>query len=775
VAEEKRLADARAKREAEEQKLADAEAKRKAAEADLQAAKAGADRAAKDRDAAAKDRDAALVAKEQAAKDAQRADDEARAAKDQAVRDREVAARDKDDAAKAKDAAAREKDAAAREKDAAAREKDAIAKEKDAVAREKDAVAKEKAENDNRRQETGTRQPAIIKKEKREPEPEVASEKVKVKDVDFQDRDDAARVLLVLSGAAKPKVIVSSGKQAILEVRGAELPTKLARALDTSDFGGPVVAVSSYQDPRDASKVRVVVDLSQPVSSQLVKTAANTWAWDFEKPVAMRKVKRAKTVTVAKSTSYDAPVMGGYGAATTPVVSQTVAQNRPRPRVIYRAQKIDLDFKDADIHNVLRLLAKLIDVNIVVPDEIKGTVSVRLSRVPADQALEVILASKGLWYRREGNVIRIALRKDLDAEDEEKAARAAAAVRAENPEPVVFTLNYTTADAAAKEIEHLRSGKGSIDVDTRTNSLIINDLKENRRRMLDLLTQLDTQTPEIQIEARIVEARSTWLREIGVQWGPGISIGGASGNPTGLIFPSSINLNGGSVDQQTQANGITGPSTQGIVGPPDFGVNLPAPAASGRGGAVSMLFGSVGGNFNIEMRLSAAEDLGTVRIVSAPKITTLNNIQADISQGVSIPISVVSAQGVQTQFVQANLELKVTPHVSQRDCSIQMSLEITKNEPDFVNVGARGDPTILTKKALTTMLVADAETTVIGGIYTRNTGYSTNRVPWLGELPFVGYFFRHRRQNDDRTELLIFVTPKITNKASLRCEANIPH
>ena len=154
-----------------------------------------------------------------------------------------------------------------------------------------------------------------------------------------------------------------------------------------------------------------------------------------------------------------------------------------------------------------------------------------------------------------------------------------------------------------------------------------------------------------------------------------------------------------------------------------------------------------------------------MRIISAPKITVLNNKAAKISQGVSIPISVVSAAGTQTQFVQADLALEVTPYVSQRDCAIAMNLDVTKNEPDFVNVGARGDPTILRKEAKTHDARQDGETSVLGGIYTRNSGLAYKKVPFFGDLPVLGWFFKNRRENDDRTEILVFITPKITNKA----------
>jgi type IV pilus assembly protein PilQ len=566
-----------------------------------------------------------------------------------------------------------------------------------------------------------------------------------------------------LSGPAEPQILAASGRQAILTIPGATIPAALERSLDTSEFDGPVTAISSYRDPRDPTQVRVVVDLSHPAQATL-KRAGNTLYLDFQKPpaVAQRKSNKptrtgpAQAATTA--TTYQPPVVGGYGAASTPVTAQTVAQKKK----VFRGKRIDLDFKDADLHNLLRLLAQVGDVNIVIPDDIKATVTVRLTDVPWDQAMEVILQSKGLWYRREGRLIRIAPRKELDAEDEEERARRRALIQEEAPEPVIFTLNYSVAEDVSKQAGTLLSPKGKIEVDKRTNSLIISDVKANRERIIDLLTQLDTQTPQIQIEARIVEARSTWTHDVGVQWGLGATSGAQTGNPTGLVFPSSIGVFGGAMDQATP--------TDGTVGDPNFGVNLPAAVGTGQGGAVGVTFGSVGGNFNLSLRLSAAEDSGSVRIISAPKITVLNNSQAEISQGVAIPISVVSAQGTQTQFVNADLSLKVTPHVSQRDCSIQMEIEVAKNEPDFVNTGARGDPTILKKEAKTTMLIADGETTVIGGIYTRNSGKSISKVPLLGDIPILGFFFKRTQQNDERTEVLIFLTPKITNKASLRCE-----
>jgi type IV pilus assembly protein PilQ len=306
------------------------------------------------------------------------------------------------------------------------------------------------------------------------------------------------------------------------------------------------------------------------------------------------------------------------------------------------------------------------------------------------------------------------------------------------------------------------SPKGKIQVDDRGNRLIIDDVSGNREQITRLALALDQQTPQISIEARIVEARSTFTREIGVQWGGRAVAGANGGNATGLIFPSSISLIGGNEDTNTNRTGVATPS--------DFAVNLPAATGSGEGGAVGLSLGSVSGNFAINLRLSALEDAGTVRIISAPKITVLNNKQASIKQGVSIPIQVISAAGTNTQLIQADLELTVTPKVSLRDCAIEMKLVVKKNEPDFVNVGARGDPTFLRKEAETTMLVNDGDTSVLGGIYTRNTGLAYKKVPLLADIPVLGWLFKNRRENDDRTEILVFITPKITNRANLACK-----
>ncbi|MBL9014402.1 MAG: type IV pilus secretin PilQ [Myxococcales bacterium] len=578
-----------------------------------------------------------------------------------------------------------------------------------------------------------------------------------VKDIAFKGDEGSGQVTIAMAGDGEVKLGEVTSSHVELVIDGAELAQKLERKLDVTRFGSPVRAVSSFRDRQKPNRVRLIAELASPMTPSIQRDGT-TVTWKLAADQVARKPMRTQSVPP--------PVVGGFGAASTPIAQQSVAQLPPqgaRNRKVYRGATVDFDFKDAPLHDLLRTIADTGKVNIVIPDGISAKVTVRLKRVPWDQALEVILASHGLWYRRDGNLFRIDSRKVLDAEDEAEAARREAMIKSEAPRSELVPLNYASASELRGKLEPMLSPKGRIEVDERTNALIVVDVAGNRAEIQRLALSLDTQTPQISIEARIVEARSTFLRQLGIQWGGNASMSAAGGNSTGLVFPSSIGLAGGAEDNNTNRRGVT-------ATPSDFAINLPAAVGTGEGGAIGLSLGSVAGNFNLNLRLSALEDTGTVRIISAPKITVLNNKEAKISQGVSIPISVVSAAGTQTQFVQADLALTVTPYVSQKDCAIAMSLQVTKNEPDFVNVGARGDPTILRKEAKTQMLVADGETSVLGGIYTRNTGLAYKKVPFFGDLPVLGWFFKNRRENDDRTEILVFITPKITNKALLRCQ-----
>jgi type IV pilus assembly protein PilQ len=291
--------------------------------------------------------------------------------------------------------------------------------------------------------------------------------------------------------------------------------------------------------------------------------------------------------------------------------------------------------------------------------------------------------------------------------------------------------------------------------------LIVRDIAGNVSRIEELVRLLDTQTPEVLIEARIVEATSNYVRQVGIQWGGDTTFSEATGNPTGLAFPSRVTAAGGATDGSTPTAGLS-PFTNSVSNP-NFAVNLPAAVGTGSGGALGIALGSIDNNFNLNLRLSAAETSGLVRIVSSPRILTLNNKEARINQGTLIPFSQVSAQGVQTTFQEAKLQLLVKPHVTA-DGSVAMHMKVNRDEPNFNQTAANGAPTILKREAETDLLVMDGHTAVIGGIYTRNTGRSVAQVPFFGDIPILGVLFQSRTANDTRNELVVFITPRIVNR-----------
>ena len=311
-------------------------------------------------------------------------------------------------------------------------------------------------------------------------------------------------------------------------------------------------------------------------------------------------------------------------------------------------------------------------------------------------------------------------------------------------------------------MQELLTERGHVSVDERTNVLIVRDVANQLNDVEELVRTLDTQTPQVLIEARIVEATSQYTRDVGIQWGGDVTASSANGNPTGLAFPSNVGVTGGNYDQQSPTAGLS--PFQRVVANPNYAVNLPAITGTGQGGAIGLTLGSVGGGVNLNVRLSAAEANGVVRIISSPRILTLDNHEAHIAQGTLIPFSQVSAQGVNTAFQEAKLELRVRPHVTS-DGSVSMHVEITRDEPDFTRTSTRGDPTILKREAETDLLIPDGNTAVIGGIYTRNTGRNVDQVPFFGDIPVLGVLFQRRRVRDERNELLIFLTPRIVNRA----------
>ena len=380
-------------------------------------------------------------------------------------------------------------------------------------------------------------------------------------------------------------------------------------------------------------------------------------------------------------------------------------------------------------------------MNIVTSDDVTGSVTIRMRNVPWDQALEVVLQAKGLGMVRRGNLIRVAPLETLEKEREAAIARRKQQVELAPLETRLIPVSYATATDLEPRVTELLSSRGSASVDERTNVLIVRDLVENLDDVEELVRTLDTQTPQVLVEARIVEATSQYSRDVGIQWGGDVTMSTATGNPTGLIFPSQLGFVGGNYDAQSPTQGLS-PFAPSVTSP-NYAVNLPATTGTGAGGALGITLGSLGGNVHLAVRLRRAE--------------------AHIAQGTLIPYSQVSAQGVQTAFQEAKLELRVRPHVTS-DGSVAMHVRVTRDEPDFTRTSTRGDPTILKREAETDQLVEDGHPAVIGGIYTRTTGRNVDQVPFFGDIPILGVLFQRRRVRDERNELLIFLTPRIVNR-----------
>ncbi|MES1178373.1 MAG: type IV pilus secretin PilQ [Myxococcales bacterium] len=609
-----------------------------------------------------------------------------------------------------------------------------------------------------------------------------------VKAVRFEHSDIEDRVLIECSEIPAFQASSSAPGKNVLTLSGVTLGKDLSRTLDVSAFGGVLNSVSSFVAEKDIKSV-VIQSEGDKTAIARVSRRGTTLVWSFAKPGALPSsmtgvgldggiARRARTVHVedqgeeiplVRDGSESDRKLAKTDGDTTEMASQPAEAGAFAPNLLGQAKKagftgrrIDLDLKDADIHNVLRLLADVGQVNIVTADNVSGTVTIRMRNVPWDQALDVVLQAKGLGVVQRANMLRVAPLADLEKERELQIARRQQEVKLAPLETRLIPVSYATAAEIQDRAKPLLSERGSIAVDERTNVMIVRDLAGNLNQIEELTRSLDTQTPQVLVEARIVEATSRYIRDVGIQWGGDTTFSSATGNPTGLAFPSSIGLAGGASDGNTPTAGLS-PFTRTVANP-NFAVNLPAAVGTGSGGALGLTFGSIDNTINLAVRLSAAESSGMLRILSSPRILTLDNREARISQGTLIPFSQVSAQGVQTTFQEAKLQLLVKPHVTA-DGSVSMHVKINRDEPDFNQTSARGDPTILKREAETDLLVMDGHTAVIGGIFTRNTGRNLDQVPFFGDIPLLGLLFQRRRASDTRGELVIFLTPRIVNRA----------
>ncbi len=403
--------------------------------------------------------------------------------------------------------------------------------------------------------------------------------------------------------------------------------------------------------------------------------------------------------------------------------------NRSTFAVQKESSRFSMEFKNAELKDVLRILGQENNVNIIVSDDITGKLTLNFRDVTFEEALDAILKSNNLISFKEGSIIRV-MKSPFGEGEGDLATK-------------IIPIHYATVKETQESIKGLLTKKGSITVDVRTNALIIRDYPSNVGKISDVVKELDSKTPQVMIETRIVEVNSDFTRDLGVQWGGRVYDPGSKG----VFQVTGTSLTGGA--------GLSGNN---------FLVNLPAAVKAGAGGAIGFSLGNLGSTQQLDLQLSAMEDTGRGKILSSPRILTMNNKEAMISSGTEILIPVTSTVGgsaatTGVTTINAKLELRVTPQITPDD-QILMHVKTDKKDPDF-GKQVQGIPPLLTQTAETYLLVGNNETVAIGGIYTRNESQSERKIPWLWRLPLLGWLFRGESQKDVQTELLIFITPSI--------------
>ena len=527
-------------------------------------------------------------------------------------------------------------------------------------------------------------------------------------------------------------------------------------AASSARLAGPIASVDIESAQSMGAPVsRVRIGLTQPVAHH-VRADRNRVLIDFDRmadanvPAVAPPLSRQAAQPIVQSGVDPVAALGltglraqkpgaqqllaaGAQAAQAPAAA-TPLSNSQRAGRSYSGNPVSLDFQQADLRAVLRVFAEISGLNIVIDPAVKGTVDVALRDVPWDQALDIILRANKLGYMVDGTVVRIAPLSTLSDEENQRRKLADEQALADDLKVLTRMLSY----ARAEELQSLLtksvlSKRGSVQVDQRTNTIIISDLPEQLEAAGALITTLDTAQPQVEIEARIIQTTKTFARALGVQWGSTGRVDPVLGNTTNLAFP-----NNGSLTTKS---------------------NLPAAGAATSG--IGLALGSVNGAFNLDVALSALESSGNGRILSTPKVTTLNNVEAEVTQGIQIPLQTIANNTVTVTFKDAALTLKVTPQITAAGTVI-MKVALENATPDFAKAaGPAAIPPINTQRALTTLLVNDNQTSVIGGIYTSSLQNSSDRTPGLGQIPLLNWLFKRERIDDESRELLIFITPRI--------------
>jgi type IV pilus assembly protein PilQ len=540
---------------------------------------------------------------------------------------------------------------------------------------------------------------------------------------------------LVASNVQEPK----DGPRRIV----LSLPTATSAMPGTTAVGkGPVERVRIAMSPTAPFGTQVTMDLSRAASYRLEPSAdGNDLSVVFDEqaadPIAALRMNAAPAMAAAAQAAAPAPApqqQQQQGAPALPV------EGAPRQ---FTGTPVSLDFDGTDLRAVLTALAKEGGINIYIDPRVTGTVTTTLTDLPWDEAFDLIASTNGLGYVQRGSVVRVAPLAVLA--EEEASRRKVDDERALSGE--LRTVTKLLSYAKAKDVQILvkdtiLSPRGMVQVDERTNMIIITDLESRIQRSAELIATLDIPQPQVEIEARIVQTSREFARQVGVNWGVNGRMSPDLGNTTGLTFP-----NQGSVSGRL---GTQGPDGVGTV------VNQ---AVTNPTSAIGLALGSVNGAFNLDVALSLLEREGKGRILSTPRVSTQNNIEAEIMQGVQIPIQTVANNTVTVTWKDAALVLRVQPQITSANTVI-MRIVVENGSPDFSRA-IQGNPPINTQRANTQVRVVNGDTTVIGGIFLSTEQATQSRTPGLGKVPVLGWLFKRDELSDESRELLIFITPRI--------------
>ncbi|HET6303453.1 MAG TPA: type IV pilus secretin PilQ [Myxococcota bacterium] len=575
--------------------------------------------------------------------------------------------------------------------------------------------------------------------------------------VELDPQAERQRVAVLSSEPASYELVTLDPETHLVRLHGATIDPKAAVRIAPED-GGSLSLVTAFQQPdMSTPEVRVVVTHAAGLEPQVTQQGTVLWL-DFPRGAAAPPLP---VTTMAESAASQAASTPAAAAAPASAKAVARAQRELAPASLdpgaggleilnegglvdgksYVGRRISLDFKDVEVADVLRLIAEVSDLNVIAGDEVDGKITIRLVDVPWDQALDVVLLTKGLGFVRVGNVLRVAPSERLKQEEEARLQERRAKEKLEDLVVKLQPVNYAEVKSVSTMVKRLLTPRGTVDVDKRTNTIIIKDIGSVIDEATALIKAIDTQTPQVLIEAKIVEARLDFSREIGATWAFGAqpfegadALGGED-----FLYHNDPQLTGFTDSFNNVA--VSNPITSVANGLLDLGAFI------------------LDEQFNLELRLEAAESSGDGKVISSPRVVTLDNSEATIKQGVAIPFQTFENGDAQLEFIDAVLQLKVTPHITS-DRSIIMKVDVQRNAPE-VTPNPTGSPSIAKNEAKTETLVKDGQTLVIGGIYVIDKSENTGGVPYFNRIPVIGAAFRNREVRDRRNELLIFMTPRV--------------